>query len=412
MNHINSIIKAVILFCLVSVQQGKSQFADNKIYSKLWGREGEKWDTTQIPDFTKAGYRSGTAAIPDFPVGADVTDFGAVGNGITDNTDAFRQAIAACKTNQSVYIPPGTYLLTDTLVVKKSNISLRGDSTAPAVLLFQHGLEELYPLFNKKGNQSSNWSWSGGVILFSGKIENVGISNVHIKFPDSAWAGHNFHERGYNGIAFSHGVHDGWVKNVTITGADLGVWIASRAHHITVDGWELNFGPVRGAKKYNGHQGVNINGSYNLLKNFKIKGQFAHDLSIESKNAMYNVFRSGIGYNINIDHHNHGQSKNLFTNLNVGTGTRLYESGGKQKPRGLCTSETFWNITAVTDMGYPDEKDNAQLQSANNVCVGIKTSRPSVLPDAHGNWFETITPALLYPQDLYVAQMQYIRRKK
>jgi hypothetical protein len=245
------------------------------------------------------------------------------------------------------------------------------------------------------------------MIRFAGKISNVGISNIHILFPDSAWAGHNFHERGYNGIAFGNGVRNGWAKGITITGADLGIWIAGRASHITVENWVLNFGPVRGAKKYNGHQGVNVNGGYNLLQDFKIKGQFAHDLSIESNKAMYNVFRSGIGANINIDHHNHGQSKNLFTNLNVGAGNRLYQSGGKDTPRGICTGETFWNITAVQPMGYPDEKDKGVKHSTGNVCVGIKTKRASVLGDAYGNWFESIAPTDLYPQDLYRAQMQY-----
>lgn len=411
MNYTNTIITAALFIMLLSMRQNKPLDSTTEIYSQLWGKAGEKWDTAQLPDFTSAGYKSGKAPIPDFTVGVTVTDFGAVADGVTDNTEAFRNAIAACGPNQSVFIPSGTYVLKDTLVIAKSNISLSSDKDHPATLFFQNGLEQLYPLFNSRGNQSTNWSWSGGVLLFTGKINNVGVSNLHIRFPDSAWAGHDFHERGYNGIGFSKGVRDGWVKNITITGADVGFWIDTRSRYITVENWLLDFGLVRGARNINGHQGVNINGHHNLLQNFKIQGRFAHDLSVESKQAMYNVFRNGMGNDINIDHHNHGQSKNLFTNLDIGTGTRLYTSGGQQKPRGLCTYETFWNLTALTNMGYPDEKDNAEKHSTGNICVGIKTGRSSILGDAYGNWFETIEPARLYPKDLYLAQMQYINGK-
>lgn len=381
-----------------------------RIYSQLWGEHGESWDTTKIPDFTHAGYRGGEP-VPDFKKGATVTDFGAVADGATDNTDAFRKAIAACAPDEAVYIPSGTYLLRDTLLITKSNISLVSDAEKPAVLFFEKGLEELYPDFNSKESAKTKWSWSGAVILFAGKIHNVGISNLDITFPDSAWAGHNFHERGYNGIGFGRHVADGWVNNVTITGADVGIWIEASANHITADKLTLAFGPVRGAKALNGHHGLNVYGSYNLIENFAIKGQFLHDLTVSGATATYNVFHSGSCDDLFIDHHTHEPSRNLFTNLNAGAGTNLYRSGGTDQPAGLCFQETFWNITADKDMDYPDEKDKGAKHSSNNVCVGIRTNRSSALGDANGNWFETIAPADLYPKDLYLAQMQLRKNK-
>jgi hypothetical protein len=372
-------------------------------YSRLWGKAGERWDTTHIPDFIGAGYKSGMAPIPEFPTGVNVTDFGAIGDGMSDNTEAFRQAIAACGPHKAVFIPPGTYLLSDTLQIKKSNICLTGKREDPAVLYFSKGIENLYPLYNRTGNKKTIWSWSGAMILFTGRASNAGIANLKIAFPDSAWAGHNFHERGYNGIGFANGVHDAWIKNVTITGADVGIWIGSKAHHITAEDWVLDFGTARGAKRRNGHHGVVVYGSSNLFQDFKIKGRFQHDITVTMSNAVYNVFRSGAGQDLSIDHHSHNTFKNLFTNLHAGAGTRLYESGG-QAPRGVCFQETFWNITAAAEMGYPDEMDDFFVHSGKNVCVGIKTKRASVLGDRYGNWFETIDPDKLRPKDLYLAQ--------
>jgi hypothetical protein len=40
-----------------------------------------------------------------------VKDFGAVGDGVTDDTAAF---VAACAQTQDVFVPPGTYVLTPT----------------------------------------------------------------------------------------------------------------------------------------------------------------------------------------------------------------------------------------------------------------------------------------------------------
>jgi hypothetical protein len=47
--------------------------------------------------------------------GFDVKAFGAVGDGVTDDTSAFRFAIGAYADAKVIYVPSGTYLITDTL---------------------------------------------------------------------------------------------------------------------------------------------------------------------------------------------------------------------------------------------------------------------------------------------------------
>lgn len=57
-----------------------------------------------------------------------VLDFGATGNGSTDDTNAFKAAIAAAGNlnGADIIVPQGTYIISDTLLIDKSNIRLVG----------------------------------------------------------------------------------------------------------------------------------------------------------------------------------------------------------------------------------------------------------------------------------------------
>ncbi|HTL07537.1 MAG TPA: glycosyl hydrolase family 28-related protein [Chitinophagaceae bacterium] len=377
-------------------------------YSALWGKAGEHWNRERIPDFTTAGYKSGKAAIPILAKGVSVTAFGAKGDGITDNTAAFRRALLACKPHTALLIPAGTYLLTDSLRISRSHIVLRGEGRGKTTLYFGKGLEELYPDYNVHNKNQTGWSWSGALLLFDGDITGNGIEDLSIRFPDSLYEGHNFHERAYNAVGFSGKAHDGWLQRVEFIGADMGLWIEKSAHHITAQDWSIEPGPRRAAQNISGHHAVNIYGGHNLLQYFTINARYVHDLSVESDASVYNVFHSGRGKDLCIDHHNHAQSNNLFTDLHMGKGTRPYTSGGNTTPRGLSFHETYWHIDADTAMDYCDKYNTPAKHSANNVQVGIKTNRASVPGDADNNWFETIAPAALVPANLYLAQLQFL----
>jgi hypothetical protein len=197
------------------------------------------------------------------------------------------------------------------------------------------------------------------------------------------------------------------VRNINFTGADIAIWVERSAHHITAEEWVIQSGPNRAAQTISGHHAVNIYGGHNLLQYFEFKVKYVHDLSVESEYSIYNVFHSGKGKDICIDHHNHAQSSNLFTDIDAGVGSRIYTSGGNSTPRGLSFNETYWNIRGEKNMEYCDQFNTDAKHSANNVQVGIKTARPSVFGDADGNWFETIDPLQLYPANLYLAQLNY-----
>src|SRR4051812_41689291 len=92
--------------------------------SVLWGKSGECWSNgSRLPDFSQAGYRRGAVPIPDVPAQANVRDFGAKGDGTTDDTQAFLAAIASM-TNGALLIPAGRYPIRKPLIIQRGNVVL------------------------------------------------------------------------------------------------------------------------------------------------------------------------------------------------------------------------------------------------------------------------------------------------
>ncbi|HBH27149.1 MAG TPA: hypothetical protein DDX54_07145 [Rhodospirillaceae bacterium] len=79
------------------------------------------------PDFTAPGAGAVTRASTDkFTEAISVKDFGAAGDGVTDDTLAFARALAA---HDAVFVPPGDYVLTGPIVLQ-DNQSLTGAGAA------------------------------------------------------------------------------------------------------------------------------------------------------------------------------------------------------------------------------------------------------------------------------------------
>jgi hypothetical protein len=60
---------------------------------------------------------------------ANVKDapYNARGDGVTDDTDALQSAIEACPSNQVVYVPAGVYKITNSILIRRSGVTIRGD---------------------------------------------------------------------------------------------------------------------------------------------------------------------------------------------------------------------------------------------------------------------------------------------
>jgi hypothetical protein len=66
-----------------------------------------------------------------------VKDFGAVGDGVADDTAAIQAAIAGSPTGSTIYFPAGTYFVTDTILIDV-DVSFVGTGEMGSIILAQH----------------------------------------------------------------------------------------------------------------------------------------------------------------------------------------------------------------------------------------------------------------------------------
>jgi hypothetical protein len=143
----------------------------NCMPSRHWGRNGEMWTPEgRLIDVGYAGYHTGMDPIPNVegPVRM-VTEFGAKGDDMVDDTDAFTQAVEM--TNGVLLIPAGRYILTKQVFIRKSNFVFRGEGPGKTILYFPRPLSEV-------GVGGTNWSFNGGFINVQGTDEGPVIGMV------------------------------------------------------------------------------------------------------------------------------------------------------------------------------------------------------------------------------------------
>ena len=101
------------------------------------------------------------------------------------------------------------------------------------------------------------------------------------------------------------------------------------------------------------------------------------------------------------DHHCYACHANLFTDIDLGEGSRMFQSGGGAAlGRHSGAWETFWNIRARRGQAWPRGWGRELMN-----LVGVQTSQPSATK-ADGRWFEAIEPRAVRPQTLYAAQLK------
>jgi hypothetical protein len=471
----------------------------------LWGDSGEKWqEAGRLPDFSYAGYRRGEAPLPSSDATACVKDFGAVGDGVADDTQAFQRALreAAGKT---IRVPAGTYLIADILEIVASGTVLRGDDRQVSRLRFNRPLSEIRPNWGATtgGRRTSNYSWSGGFIWVRGNladqplatvksparrgscqlklstvseiregdeiallmkddgeqslavhlyqgdpgpienlesrttvrlaarvlsvdaqessieldrplstdvkldwspricrstssVEEVGIERLSFEFPNTPYEGH-FTEVGYNAIALS-GTRNCWIRDIHIHNCDSGIFVSGTGSTIT----QILFTSERRiepARRATGHHGIILGGQDNLLSDFDFQTRFMHDITV-TRGSSGNVAMRGKGLDLCFDHHRYAAHANLFTDIDLGEGTRMFQSGGGAAlGRHSAAWETFWAIRAKKPQSWPKGfgPDIMNL-------VGIPADEPAVT-DPRGRWFEPLDPDSLSPRNLYEAQL-------
>ncbi|HOA97378.1 MAG TPA: glycosyl hydrolase family 28-related protein [Acetivibrio saccincola] len=88
--------------------------------------------------------------IPDVPNVVNVLDFGAKGDGVTDDYEAFKAAVSAVTEGGGVFIPEGNYLIKSPLTFNKP-VVLRGEGTDKTHLLIDHNSNAFEIITYKRG---------------------------------------------------------------------------------------------------------------------------------------------------------------------------------------------------------------------------------------------------------------------
>lgn len=474
-------------------------------YSELWGRNGELWSPqSRLPDFSYAGYHRGEQPFPRQRPDVSVTSFGAKGDGVTDDTEAFRNAIKASP-GKVVFVPQGRYLIKGVIPIEASGTVLRGVSPLRSILLLATPLGKIKKATARgpAGRTTSVYSWSGGLIEVSGKpsfdslatvtqdarrgeqklvvsdcekfrvgqdvelllkdqndnslanhiyadnpgsiqglrgqtrerfacrltsvnsrlkqiefdrplrtdvrvawqpelaiakssVEEVGIEELGVMFPKTPYAGH-FREAGYNAISLT-GTRNCWIKNVIIHNCDNGLIVDGCNHTIeniviSADRKETK------STKVTGHHGILLKGHDILVNRFEIRTKMIHDVSL-SQGASGCVVSNGRGIDMALSHNGFAVHSNLFTNLDLGLGTRMFqrESGvGSGLPSGAY--ETFWNIRSRQPQTWPKDWGPDQLN-----LIGVQNTGQSSTNET-ARWFEAISPSRILPTNLYEGQL-------
>jgi PKD repeat protein len=136
-------------------------------------------DHPYVPNNAYAGYARGERPIPDLPVVISLTDTGGVGDGVTDNTAAFRRAIdeAYALGGGAVLVPTGTWLVDKMIHLNRDGVVLRGEGQGNTIIRFANPLETV---LGSTGFGTSKWNWAGGLIW-------VGPNNNLIRERTDGW---------------------------------------------------------------------------------------------------------------------------------------------------------------------------------------------------------------------------------
>ncbi|KAF6262421.1 hypothetical protein COO60DRAFT_1676006 [Scenedesmus sp. NREL 46B-D3] len=238
-------------------------------------------------------------------------------------------------------------------------------------------------------------SYNPTVHRFLPSTTMAGIEYLTIEFPLTTYPGHLM-EMGYNAVHFNQLAHS-WVRDVRIHNSDSGFYSWGMVF-CTISGLEITSGD-RGYS--NGHRGIWLErGQDNLLTGFQVNTRMYHDLSV-SFYEHSTAFVNGTGKDINMDHHRAAPYAVLWSNIDLGIGSRAFDSSGNEFQNGNHTSSfiTFWNVRGKLNALLPNAGFGPQLNF-----IGLKTQDWVWGPVSDLGWVLEKPPTAVSPQDLYTAQ--------
>ncbi len=177
--------------------------------------DGDENSTTFTQSGTGAVERSLVAKVGEMP--ATPQDFGAVGDGVTDDTAAFEKMLASGK--ESFYVPDGTYMLEP---VTTRTDPVLGESIRCALMMRSNQRLVMSP--NAKLKQIA-WQGAGQANDDSGwMIVTLGVDNVHIEggILEGNWEFSGSYPS--RDASTQHGIHVASSTNVFVRGVKMLGW--------------------------------------------------------------------------------------------------------------------------------------------------------------------------------------------
>ena len=230
-----------------------------------------------------------------------VKDFGGIGDGINDDTQALKNAI---KNSNCVYIPSGTYLITDTIVIDKP-ITLYGENINTTLLKFSDNVNKDFIIIDNTEKVNIK-----NLTLNHGNQDEKEISVIKIDgeknlMPDD-----------------HHNIND-----IHIISSNTGVLLSSQVRETRLTNIE-----VRGRGK---RPCFEIYGTDNYLLNCTAAGSKSHGFYIEGNNNKltqckafwndlngFNLYQSNFGMYTNCESQENGRNgfsiiESNFNNMNI-----------------------------------------------------------------------------------------------
>ena len=280
-----------------------------------------------------------------FPAGfmTSVKDYGAVGNGIADDTAAIQAALADGRSNASaeyngvpkaLYFPPGTYLVRKTLDWNGCCVTLQGAGPSASVIRLAPSSNGYGSATTAKavistpgGNSSFRQNiWDLGFSIGAGNPGAVAIdyvSNNNGSIHDVSIVSEN--GQGNTGIALTrHYPGPLMIKNVFIHGFQVGISTAAYEYGATIESLTLedqtvaginNFEQtisIRGLKSTNTVPALINNSGFAILLGAKLLGGSNTTQAIQTNSNLYVRSVSATGYGATVQDTSTGVAKNIM----------------------------------------------------------------------------------------------------
>jgi hypothetical protein len=285
-----------------------------------------------------------TGGILQFPAGfmLSVKDYGAVGDGVTDDTAAIQAALADGRSNASseyngapkgLYFPPGTYLVRNTISWNGCCVTLQGAGPSASVI-------RLAPSSDGYGAATTTKaviSTPGGISSFRQNIWDIGfsigegnpgavaidyVSNNNGSIHDVSIVSED--GQGSAGISLTrHYPGPLMIKNVLIHGFQVGITTAAYEYGATIESLTLESQTVaginnvqqtisiRGLKSTNTVPALVNNGGFAILVGARLMGGAHTTQAIQTNSNVYLRSVSTTGYSATLQDTSTGSVKNI-----------------------------------------------------------------------------------------------------